>query len=270
MMLKRWFFALFCVLFFVSPGMADDPVLLRVLSYNTHHGEGMDGKLDLPRIASVIRSVTPDWVALQEIDVNTIRCGKVNQSAQYAELTGLKHFFAPAIDFEGGFYGILSLSRLKVLKEQYHAMPFSPGHERRMVIEQHAEIPQGNEKSATIRFFATHLDHTADHTDRVAAAKVINEIALQDPNIPSLLAGDLNARPGSPAMVEFDKAWKAAGEEMEYFSFPADKPNIKIDYVLYRPADRWRVVRVEVLDEKVASDHRPVLAIMELLPGPEK
>ena len=83
--------------------------------------------------------------------------------------------------------------------------------------------------------------------------------------MPSLLAGDLNAVPGSPAMVEFGKVWKA-GEDQEYFSFPADKPNIKIDYVLYRPADRWRVVSVEVLDEKVASDHRPVLVVMELLP----
>ena len=40
---------------------------LRILSYNIHHGEGMDGKLDLPRIASVITSVQPDIVALQEV-----------------------------------------------------------------------------------------------------------------------------------------------------------------------------------------------------------
>lgn len=266
MMLKRGFFALFCVLFFVSSGMADDPVLLRILSYNTHHGAGMDGQIDLPRIASVIRSVTPDLVALQEIDVKTNRSGQVDQGARYTELTGLKHFFAPAIDFEGGFYGILSLTRLKIQKEQYHAMPFSPGHERRMVIEQHVDLPQGKDHTTMIRFFATHLDHTADHTDRVAAAKVINEIALKDPNTPSLLAGDLNAQPGSPAMVEFGKVWKAAGEEIEYFSFPADKPRVKIDYVLYRPADRWRVVSVEVLDEPVASDHRPVFVILELLP----
>jgi len=266
MMLKRWFFALFAFLLFVAPGMAQDPVLLRVLTYNTHHGEGLDGKLDLPRIASVIGAVTPSLVALQEIDVNTSRSGKVDQCVKYVELTGLKGFYAPAIEYDGGLYGIMSLCRLRIQKEQYHALPFSPGHERRMVIEQLAAIPQGSDQSATIRFFATHLDHTGDHTDRVAAAKVINEIALKDPEMPSLLAGDLNAVPGSPAMVEFGKVWKAAGEDQEYFSFPADKPNIKIDYVLYRPADRWRVVSVEVLDEKVASDHRPVLVVMELLP----
>jgi hypothetical protein len=40
---------------------------LRVLSYNIHHGEGVDGKLDLARIAGAINSVKPDLVALQEL-----------------------------------------------------------------------------------------------------------------------------------------------------------------------------------------------------------
>ena len=44
------------------------PFRLRVLTYNIHHGEGVDGKLDLERIASVIRSVEPDLVALLEVN----------------------------------------------------------------------------------------------------------------------------------------------------------------------------------------------------------
>ena len=39
---------------------------LRVLCYNIHHAEGVDGKLDLPRIARVILSAKPDLVALGE------------------------------------------------------------------------------------------------------------------------------------------------------------------------------------------------------------
>ena len=36
--------------------------LIRVLKlqYNIHHGEGMDGKVDLIRLANVIKSVSPD------------------------------------------------------------------------------------------------------------------------------------------------------------------------------------------------------------------
>lgn len=62
---------------------------LRVLSYNLHHGEGTDGRVDLERIARVIRDSRADLVALQEIDLNTTRTGRVNQAAEYVRLTGL-------------------------------------------------------------------------------------------------------------------------------------------------------------------------------------
>ncbi len=54
------------------------PMRLRVLSYNIHHGEGVNGKLDLERIARVIKSTTPDIVALEEVDQNVVRTGKVD------------------------------------------------------------------------------------------------------------------------------------------------------------------------------------------------
>ena len=47
-----------------------------MLSYNIHHGEGTDGKLDLARIAAVIKAAKPDLVVLQEVDRNTTRTGR--------------------------------------------------------------------------------------------------------------------------------------------------------------------------------------------------
>src|SRR5215207_9900780 len=49
------------------------PLRLTVVTYNIHHGEGTDKKLDLPRIAEVIRRCEPDFVALQEVDNGTRR-----------------------------------------------------------------------------------------------------------------------------------------------------------------------------------------------------
>ena len=43
---------------------------LRVMTYNIHHGEGTDGRIDLERIAKVIRDAKPDLVALQEVEKN--------------------------------------------------------------------------------------------------------------------------------------------------------------------------------------------------------
>jgi endonuclease/exonuclease/phosphatase (EEP) superfamily protein YafD len=36
--------------------------------------------------------------------------------------------------------------------------------------------------------------------------------------------------------------------------------------VLVRPADRWQVVEVRVLEEPIASDHRPLLAVLRKMP----
>jgi len=48
-------------------------------------------------------------------------------------------------------------------------------------------------------------------------------------------------------------------------TIPVDRPSRQIDFVLSRPLDRWKVVEVKVLDEAVASDHRPILAVIDFL-----
>jgi endonuclease/exonuclease/phosphatase family metal-dependent hydrolase len=55
---------------------AADPISLRVLCYNIHYGQGMDGVYDIPRLAEVIKAAKPDLVALQEVDVGVRRSGE--------------------------------------------------------------------------------------------------------------------------------------------------------------------------------------------------
>jgi endonuclease/exonuclease/phosphatase family metal-dependent hydrolase len=43
------------------------------------------------------------------------------------------------------------------------------------------------------------------------------------------------------------------------------KPVRQIDYILVRPKERWKVVETRVLGEAVASDHRAIFAVIELL-----
>ena len=52
---------------------------LRVMAYNIKHGRGMDRKIDLERIARVIRDEAPDVVLLQEVDKN---CGRADKDLQ--------------------------------------------------------------------------------------------------------------------------------------------------------------------------------------------
>jgi endonuclease/exonuclease/phosphatase family metal-dependent hydrolase len=100
-------------------------------------------------------------------------------------------------------------------------------------------------------FIGSHLCHQSTD-DRVAQAKTINAAYPADAKTVAILAGDLNARTGSPPMREFGKQWTDT----------MPKRN-KIDYVLVRPNDPWHVVEAKVIPEPVASDHNPVLVVLE-------
>ena len=79
-----------------------------------------------------------------------------------------------------------------------------------------------------------------------------------------ILAGDLNALPESEPMGILLKEWSDAAVGNPEPTIPSDEPVRRIDYVLYRPAGIWGVVEFRVLDEEIASDHRPLLAVLEL------
>jgi endonuclease/exonuclease/phosphatase family metal-dependent hydrolase len=235
------------------------PARLRVLTYNIHHGEGADNKLDLERIAKVIKSTDPDLVALQEVDRRTTRTLDVDQAAKLGELTGMHAYFAKAMDFQGGGYGDAILSKQKPLATRTFPLPADKGFEPRALGE--ARIQIGD---TTIVFYATHLDHTRDSKQRLMQIKEIEKVAAQEKEPLVLLAGDLNAQPASAEIETLLKSWKDATARPDLKTFPADKPRIKIDYVLYRPTDRIKVIEAQVIEEKVASDHAPLLVVFEI------
>ncbi len=242
---------------------------IAVLSYNIHHGEGMDGKINLPRIAGVIRSVAPDLAAVQEVDRKTQRSGGVDQAATLARLTGMEMVFGRTIDYQGGQYGNMILSRLNIRASANHPLPFTQGREPRAVLRAEVLWPDGEAAPLDpegIVLYATHFDHTPDSTDRLAAAAEIERLAKADGDRPALLAGDLNTTPGSPTLAVLTRLWTIAETGRPLFTTPVKRPQRQIDFILYRPKSRWRVLEVRVLDEAEASDHRAILAVLELLP----
>lgn len=243
-----------------------EPKRIAVLSYNIHHGEGTDGKLELERIAAIIRAADADLVALQEVDRFTRRSGLVNQAQELACRTGMQYFFGRTIDYQGGMYGNAVLARLPVNGFANRALPFTPGREPRGVIQLHVYSGPSETDNTIFRFFATHLD--VSEADRLKAVPALLEFTAEEPDMPSLLAGDLNALPDSAPVKLLAEAWQVAGAGEHLPTYPSSAPARQIDYILYRPASRWRVLEVKVLEEALASDHRPILAVLELLPAP--
>ncbi len=238
----------------------DSTRIVRVLTFNILHGATMKGNFDLDTIAKVIKSVNPDLVALQEVDFYTNRAKKMDLATELGLRTGLAPIFGQAMPYDGGGYGEGVLSARAFLSTQNHALSARRGKEPRSALEVNVILVSGD----TIRFIGTHLDHTKDETDRINQANQLNQLLTKD-NRPSILAGDLNARPESKTMeILYEKWTKSFTEDIP--TAPSVNPKAKIDYILFRPANRWRVLETRVIDEKMASDHRPVLSVLELLP----
>ena len=129
-----WLAWLTVTLALVSGCQAPRKQQVRILTYNIHHAEGIDGKLDLPRIARVIESVNPDVVALQEVDRETERTGKVNQAAELGRLTGMEAVFGQAMDYQGGGYGLAVLSRWPIIQDETYPLEAPGAREPRVLL----------------------------------------------------------------------------------------------------------------------------------------
>ncbi|HXQ46446.1 MAG TPA: endonuclease/exonuclease/phosphatase family protein, partial [Caulobacteraceae bacterium] len=77
----------------------------RILTYNVHRCIGVDGRLDVGRIAAVIAALEPDIVALQELDVRRARTGGVDQAHEIARRLDMACHFNAALRVEEEQYG---------------------------------------------------------------------------------------------------------------------------------------------------------------------
>lgn len=228
------------------------PATLELMSYNIRHGVGMDGVLDLERIAEVIRRENPDLLALQEIDHTCTRSGNRDIAGELGKALGMEAHFGKFMDFQGGRYGMAVLSKLPVQEVNIHRLP--DGAEPRIALEVQVTV-QG--MASPISFIGIHNDWTDD----AIRIKQVNALlaAIEDSGRPTVLAGDFNAVPGDLSTDIFlCGGWNNLGDFKD-FTFPADKPNRTIDYIMIKgfqnPSGQTRVV-----DESVASDHRPIRA----------
>jgi endonuclease/exonuclease/phosphatase family metal-dependent hydrolase len=241
-------------------GRAEPLVRVRVLSYNIHHGEGQDFVVDLQRIARVISSVNPELVALQEVDSHVRRTELLDQPAVLARLTDMHVAFGHNIPHEGGLYGNAVLSRWPILKAENHRLPSCYVGEQRGVLEVTIQ-PPGVE--TPLLLLATHFDYRPRSAERWLSARLINELITARGDVPALLVGDLNDTPASRTLSELEKRWRQANR-WNALTYPVDNPHKQIDYVMMYPRTQWRIIETRVLDEQLASDHRPLLAVLEL------
>jgi endonuclease/exonuclease/phosphatase family metal-dependent hydrolase len=233
------------------------------MTYNIHHAAGGDGEVNLKRIADVIQRAKPDLVALQEVDQKVPRSNNLDQAYELGRMTKLHSAFGSAMEYGGGQYGNAVLSRFRIESWRILPLPNQPGGRRepRAALEVVVSLRNGRR----IAFLSTHLDHTREPSDRVAQARALAEPIGRGGSMPAVLAGDFNCEDGSPPFAELERRWRSATQGDTKPTAPADKPRARIDHVFVRPAESWKVREAVVVDEPLASDHRPVVVKLELV-----
>ena len=223
---------------------------IRVMSYNIRNGMGMDDVTDYQRIADVITGVTPDVVAIQELDSVTNRSKGVDVLGRLAGLTAMYAVYGASIPFDGGKYGVGVLSKEKPIS--WKRIPL-PGREepRSLLLVEFQQYVIG----------CTHFSLTRE--DRETSVTIIDQ-AVKDFDKPVFLAGDINATPDSPVLKAFQKNWQILSDTAKH-TIPAGNAVRTIDYILgYTPKRyTYSVWQNRVLNTQ-ASDHLPLFADVRL------
>ena len=234
---------------------------IRILTYNIHHAEGTDGKLDLDRITRVILSVRPDIVCLQEVDQGCGRTNGIDMPAELAKLLNMDVRFGSNLEFDGGKYGNATFTRFPIATSENSALPFPGEGERRGCLRITTRI-QGVE----VDVYNTHFDLLAE-SRRMQANAVVERMR----DIPSVLAGDLNETADAPALRILlsritDSFSRKAGDPES--TLPGEEPGRRIDFILL--SNTLRVLSSRVVDTpeaRLASDHLPYVSEISLPPA---
>lgn len=251
---------------FVSSGCAawqrqTRPLTFRVMTYNIHHGEGTDGKIDLLRIAEVIKQEGADIVALQEVDRRVARTARRDLPEELAALTGMTCVFSNNFHYQGGQYGNAVLTRFPVLHwDNTHYNMLRPGEQRGLL-----QLVLGV-AGRQLLFMNTHIDYRPDDTERLLNVEEIKQVAKRYGNVPTIICGDFNDTPGSRVhgkmKEQFLDAWETAGQG-DGFTFSSDKPRKRIDHVFISKGSPLVPVKAWV-PKPDASDHLPLVVELRL------
>ena len=241
--MKKNLLFIFAALFIFS---AQAQNTLKLMSYNIKNANGMDDVCNFQRIANVINNASPDVVAIQEVDSMTNRSGQKYVLGEIAERTQMHGYFAPAIDYDGGKYGIGLLTKQLPLRLQ--TLPL-PGREeaRTLILAEFTDYI----------YCCTHMSLTEE--DRMKSLELVKAFTSSSTK-PLFLAGDMNAEPESGFIKELQKDFQILSNPKQH-TFPAPDPKETIDYIamLKQNAKGFAVISAKVINEPMASDHRPIL-----------
>jgi endonuclease/exonuclease/phosphatase family metal-dependent hydrolase len=243
---------------------------LRVMTYNVHSCIGMDGKLDVERIARVIARAGPDVVALQELDVGRSRTDGMDQAHLIARYLEMEFHFHPALHLEEERYGDAILTHLPQRLVKAASLPGLAG-------KPHLE-PRGalwvavDFNGVEVQVINTHLGlYPRERMAQVAALLSDEWLAHEQCREPVILCGDFNALPSSPVCRRLSAGLNdvqiLAREHRPRSTYSGRFPVARIDHIYTSVGVEVAAIEVPGSElARIASDHLPLVAELHI-PG---
>ncbi len=229
-------------------------MLIKVVTYNIHHGKDIFNNPSLDKILSLLKRVQADIINLQEVDNLRPDTNHQNQALFLAKNLGMRYLYAAVRNYAVGSYGNAILSKYSIVNSENIIL--EDEKDSRACLKAEIRI---NKQRITV--FNTHLGLIQpiryQHLAEIILPQIIN---LHNP---ALLTGDFNAPPERPeiqmlSQVLTDTFIKNSGTNVG--TFPADKASARIDYIFTNqylsPIDYY------IIDSD-GSDHLPVVAMLE-------
>lgn len=229
----------------------------RVVSYNIHTAVSTDGQVDPEATARVIEAEDPDVVLLQEVTRGWVIAGSLDSAEYLSDRLGMPYVYAGAAD---GQFGNAILSRFPILEWETTFLPQGTGPMRRNAVR--AVLDLGRGERATV--IVAHLDHREEGAPtRLGQIERLVELSDGDPR--AVVAGDMNARPGSEELARLTGAGLVSAQDEvgdpSLGTYPSTDPDRRIDYIFGGRA-------VEFADFSrpltTASDHLPLAVTVSL------
>ncbi|WP_263707754.1 endonuclease/exonuclease/phosphatase family protein [Shouchella tritolerans] len=237
---------------------------IKVMTFNIHHGKGIDKEVNLGRTASVIEKSGADIIGLNEVDKHfSKRSDYKDQVAELAKYLSFDYAFSPALTLksnpfaEDRQYGNALLSRYPIEKSKSHLFPVTGYHaENRSLLE--ATVLLNKQR---LNMYVTHLSLNP-FLHQKQTAFILDRTEREDH--PTVLLGDFNMRPGTNRWKKFNQrfvdAWRKAGVGNGY-TYPSTRPRLRLDYIFVTSP-------IQIIDMNVftslpeCSDHLPILATL--------
>jgi len=243
----------------------------RLVTYNTHSCAGNDGRVSPRRIARVLAALSPDIVALQELDLGRRRSRTEDQAALIAKYLGYHYVFCPTVTHGGEHYGHAMLSRWPIKIGKRALLPCdkrSFWKEPRAALWARVEI--GDQ---IVNVVTTHLGLGPHERWLQVQALLSNDwIGTIPADEAVLICGDFNLTPRSkPYQLlarNLTDVQTSQEDHRPVSTFTSMRPFTRLDHVFvssHLQTQRVFVPRTHLT--RVASDHLPLAVDLQLLPA---